>query len=173
MSGIEVAGVALGILPLLIATAEHYDDCFHPLARYRKFASEVSRFQQQLNIQKIIFRNQCRILLEFVIGRDDVARILAAPRNSSPSNSDIEIRLAEQLGESKEACGTIIRLIDERLREIEKESQDLEVAVNQDHTVTSLSPKQKSSWLMTQICALDREFWRQRMATSNQKKTSI
>lgn len=143
MSGIEVAGIALAILPLLVATAEHYDDCLLPLARYRKFASEVSRFQDQLKIQKILFRNQCRILLEFVVGRDDVAPILAVPRNSLPSNSDIEIRLAEQLGELKEACTTIISRIDERLLDIEKESQDLEVAVNQDQTVTSLLSKAK------------------------------
>lgn len=146
MSGIEVAGIALTILPLLITTAEHYDDCVRPLARYRKFASEVSRFQQQLKIQKIIFRNQCRILLEFVVDRDDVAHILAPQRHSSPSdsdNSDVEARLAEQLGDSKEACGTIICLIDERLRDIERESQDLEAAVNQDQTVTPLISKAK------------------------------
>lgn len=174
MSGFEVAGIALAILPLLISTAERYDDCFHPLTRYRKFAPEVSRFQQQLKIQKIIFRNQCRILLEFVIDRDDVARTLSAPQHSSPSNSDVETRLAEQFGESKEACGTIVSLIDERLRDIEKESQDLEAAVNQDQTVPSLLSKAEVLLANDSLpCALDRILWRQRMATPSQKETSI
>lgn len=142
MSGIEVAGIAVAILPLLISTAERYDDCFHPLTRYRKFATEVRRFQQQLKNQKIIFRSQCRILLTFVIDRDDVARTLSAPRHSSPSNSNVETRLAEQFGESKEACGIIVSLIDERLRDIEKESRDLEAAVNQDQTTEFFGDKE-------------------------------
>lgn len=174
MSGIEVAGIALAILPLLISTAKRYNDCFLPLTRYRKFAPEVSRFQQQLKIQKTIFRNQCRILLEFVINRDDAERTLSASRHPSTSNSDVETRLAVQLGESKEACRTIVSLIDERLRDIEKESQDLKAAVNQDQTVPS--PLSKAEVLLANDslpCALDRILWRQRMATSSRKETSI
>ena len=138
MSGIEIA---LAIIPLLISAAKHYDDCFHPFTRYRKFVPEVRRFQQQLKIQRIIFRNQLRILLESVTDRADVARILAAPHRSSTSDPDIETRLADQLGELKEACGSIVALIVEQLRDIGKESQDLEAVVNQDQTVTSLLSK--------------------------------
>lgn len=170
----EAVGIALAIIPLLIATAEQYDNCFYPLVRYRKFASEVSRFLEQLKFQKIIFRTQCRIILEFVIDRKDVARVLAAPTHSSPSNPDIETRLSEQLGESKEACVAIINLIDERLQDIEKESQDLEAVVKQDQTVTSFLSKAENLLANDSLPrALDRDLWRQRMATTSQKEASV
>lgn len=45
-------------------------------ARYHKFVLEVSKFQKQLKIQKVLFRNQSRILLESVAGREDVGIML-------------------------------------------------------------------------------------------------
>jgi len=82
----------------------------------RKFDTEVDRFQQQLKIQKAIFRNQCRLLLENVTEPNVATRML--------------------LGGSREACCIIVRLIDEKLRDIGKESQDLGAIVDASNAVS-------------------------------------
>lgn len=93
MSGVEIAvGLALGVLPLLISAAEHYDDCLRPFIRYKNFVKEADRFQNLLAIQKVIFKNQCRILLEEIIEHDVASSMLNDPSGANhPSWSDIEL----------------------------------------------------------------------------------
>ena len=133
MSGAEVV---LGILPLLLSVAEHWDDCLRPFKRYRKFATEVDRFRQLLNVQHTIFRNQCRILLENVTEDNTAVQMLAQWKHPLWSDSEIESELSKRLAESKDACVAAIKLIAERLEDVLKESRDLEsVVAAQDHWV--------------------------------------
>ena len=136
MSGLEVVGLVLAILPLLVSAAEHYDDCIRPILRYRKLVIEVQIFQRKLEVQKAIFINQCRILLESVVEHDDAVRMLAS-RSNDPcwQNSSLEKQLLEQLGDSTEACVTSIELIREKLQVIRKESQSLQDVVDLDKDV--------------------------------------
>lgn len=135
MSGAEVA---LALLPLLISAVEHYKDCFRPLIRYRKFTSELDRFQQRLKIQKAIFRNQCRILLENAVHQDVASQMLEERNHSLWCDARTEKLLVEQLGSSREACVAVIELIDERLRGIEKESRSFETIVDREYRVIIL-----------------------------------
>lgn len=133
MSGAEVV---LGILPLLVSAAEHWDDCLRPFKRYRSFAKEVDRFRQHLNVQHTIFRNQCRILLENVTEDDSAVQMLAHWKHPLWSDSEIESQLSRRLAESKNACVAAIELIAERLEDVLKESRDLEsIVVAQEHLV--------------------------------------
>ena len=140
MSGVEaIAGLALGILPLLISAAEHYDDCLRPFIRYKNFAKEADRFGHLLGIQKTIFRNQCRLLLEEIIEHDVASSMLSRPSgaNHHPSWSDIDLeeQISQLLGDSRDACITAVEMIEERLRDIKGESQDLETTIDQDSRV--------------------------------------
>ena len=132
MSGAEVV---LGTLPLLIAAAEHWDDCLRPFKRYRRFATEVHRFQQHLKIQKTIFRNQCRILLDNATQDDSAGQMLGEPSHPSWSDPDIERQLAAYLAESRDACHTTVELIRGRLKDVYTESGELGVVVAQDQDV--------------------------------------
>lgn len=136
MSGAEVVGFTLALLPLLISAAEHYDDCIRPILRYRKIVEEVHLFQRNLKVQRTIFRNQCRILLESVIEHDAAIRMLGVGSNDpSWGDVDLEEQLTEQLGASKEACATSIELINERLQSIGKESRDLQAVADPKQAV--------------------------------------
>lgn len=139
MTGVEtVAGLALGVLPLLISAAEHYDDCLRPFIRYKNFAKEADRFRHLLGIQKTIFKNQCRLLLEEIIEHDVASSMLGGPSGAnhpSWSDSDLEEQLSQLLGDSRDACITTVEMIEERLRDIEGESQDLEATIDQDSRV--------------------------------------
>lgn len=144
MSGVEtVAGLALGVLPLLTSAAEHYDDCLRPFIRYKNFAKEADRFRNLLGIQKTIFRNQCRILLEEIVEHDVASSMLNGPSGANhPSWSEVELekQLSHLLGNSRDACITTVEMIEERLRDIEGESQDLETTIDQDSRVCYHGP---------------------------------
>ena len=135
MSGVEVAGLALGFLPLLISAAEHYDKCLRPFTHYKDFAKEANRFQNLLRVQKAIFTNQCRILLEEIIEHDVASSMLDGQSGvDHPSWSDVELaeELTRLLGlDSRDACITTIELIEDRLGDIDIESQDLATAIDQ------------------------------------------
>ena len=125
MSGIEIAGVTLALLPLLISAAENYDRCAAPFSRFKKFPKEAKRFLQELDIQKVIFHNQCRILLENVVDQDVAATMIQTAEHHSWHDIELEARLAQLLEKSRGACITTIELIGERLRAVESDCQSL------------------------------------------------
>ena len=131
MSGAEtVAGLTVGVLPLLIAAAEHYDQCFRPFVRYKRIAKEADHFRNQLNIQRTIFRNQCRLLLEQIVEHDAASRMLKAPEDPSWHDAALDAKISQLLGESREACVATIEIIEQRLRHIQSESQELWIALD-------------------------------------------
>ena len=127
--GMEALGIILAILPLLVSAAEHYDDCLRPFIRYRRFASKVDRFQQKLNIQRTVFRNECRILLELVVEHDVARRMVEDSTHPQWNDKELEQQLVRHLNTSRDACVSIIQAIQECLQDVEKDSGDFESAV--------------------------------------------
>ena len=115
MSGVEGAGLALAILPLVLSAAKGYDNVLSPFFRYKKFAKEFKRYSRELDIQRTIFRNECRNLLEEIIEHDAASGMLDSLTKETWSDHQLEDQLIRQLGESKQACVSIIELIEERL----------------------------------------------------------
>jgi hypothetical protein len=136
MTGAEAAGFVLGVLPLLISAAEHYDGVFRPLKRFRKFIPEIELYQQQLNTQKTIFRNECQLLLTTLIGRQKAREMLIESEHSSWGDSDLDEKFARQLGDSGTACKTIINLIHAKLRVVEEESESFGLIIQQSMPVS-------------------------------------
>ncbi|KAL9062737.1 MAG: hypothetical protein Q9161_009750 [Pseudevernia consocians] len=132
MSGFEAAGLALAILPLIVSAAKHYEDCFRPFSQYKKFAKEAEFFCTLLNVQKTIFRNQCSILLEEIADHDAALGILNGASHPSQSDQELEKRLGQLLGESKESCAAIIKTIQDKLSDVESESQQLGFDIEQE-----------------------------------------
>ena len=125
----EALGIVLAILPLLVSAAEHYDDCLRPFIRYRRFASKVDRFQQKLSIQRTVFRNECRILLESVVEHDVANRMVDDNTHPQWNDKELEQQLGRHLDTSRDACVSIIQEIQECLQDVEKDSGDFERAV--------------------------------------------
>lgn len=131
-----VVGLTLAVLPLLISAAEHYEDILQPFVRYRNFSSKVDRFQRHLRVQRTIFRNECRILLESAVEHDIALRMLEDRDHPQWLDQSVDNRLLKQLDSSKDACITIITQIEEQLRDVDKDSQDFEAAVRQSGQVS-------------------------------------
>lgn len=118
MSGFEVLGVVLGVLPLLVSAAEHYEDICRPFVRYRDFHKGVQRFQSSLSTQRRIYLNSSLLLLRHITDKDTATQIL---NSSAEMNEELKEALANALGSSGEECMGIIQTINETLQKIHDE----------------------------------------------------
>jgi hypothetical protein len=123
MSGFEVVGVVLGVLPLLISAAENYEEVFKPFKRFKRCAPELELYQQQLKTQKMIFLNQCQLLLTALTGRESAKEMLREKDHPSWNNAILKKKLVEQLGHSKEACEATVQMIAIKLKSIEEDAE--------------------------------------------------
>ncbi|KAF4621929.1 hypothetical protein G7Y89_g14415 [Cudoniella acicularis] len=123
MSGMEVVGLILGILPLMISAAEHYDDVIRPFKRYKNYSAEVKRFQDELLSEKVIYNTESLLLLASVTNYDVATKMLEDRDHPSWKDSELENKLLKVLGASHEACKNVISLIDSDLNQIKEECQ--------------------------------------------------
>ena len=146
MSGIEIAGVALALLPLLISAAENYDRCAAPFSRFKNFPKEAKRFLQGIDIQKVIFHNQCRILLENVVDQDVAAIMIQTAEHHFWHDIELEARLAQILEQSRGACITTIELIGKCLKAVESDCQNLSAGLAESKHVGVVSKSPPASF---------------------------
>lgn len=120
MSGFEIAGAIFGGLPLLISAIEHYDDIVRPFQRFKNFVPELELFRIQLLLERATFRNDSRILLESLTDQSIARRALD---RSLRTDSSLNSKFAARLGDSLDVWNDAVRVIREKLKVIEKESQ--------------------------------------------------
>ena len=153
MSGFEVAGLALAILPLIFSAAKRYDSVLMPFLRYKRYAKEVKTYSKELGVQGTIFRNECRNLLEEVIDHDSASGMLVLLAQEAWSDCHLDAQLKQQLGESFEACVAIIELVEERLQDIEAENQEFGAIVHQAQQVEcTYHPGRDGSFFQLSCC---------------------
>ena len=129
-------GLALAVLPLVISAVEHYKKCLRPIKHYRTFARDAERVLDLLSLQRAIFNNQCRILLERTVDHDVAANMLkGGARHPQWSDKALEEHLCQMLGDSREEYAMVFGRIEEQLECLDKRCQDLESTINQDPRV--------------------------------------
>jgi hypothetical protein len=137
MSGAEtVIGLVLGVLPLLVSTAEHYDDVLRPFKRYKRFSKELKKFQQEFLGHKTVFHNECLLLLSTFTGVETASEMLWEKDHPLRKDLDLNKKLSDQLGPSRDACQDTIRLIMGELDGIQLQSRSFELAMPEDVPVS-------------------------------------
>ena len=127
MDPITGAGLALAVIPLVIAALQNYEYTLQPIvifsSRYRK---EVERLQDSLKVQKVDFMNECCFLLHSVTSNrgnvmvDDLRHVLWQEQN-------LEERLKARLNESYDACVSALSLINTLLTDVLKETKIFDI----------------------------------------------
>jgi hypothetical protein len=79
MSGLEVAGVVLGSLPIVISALEHYANGVHTAKRYWRYKSELRSLILQINTERGIFINTLEQLLGGLVGIEQMTEFLSNP----------------------------------------------------------------------------------------------
>jgi hypothetical protein len=169
MTGVEAAGFVLGVLPLMISAAEHYEDVFRPFNRYRKFAPELELYQQQLGTQKTIFRNECHLLLATLTNRQTAKEMLREGKHPSWEDLDLDERFSKQLGDSGVACKNIIDLMRGKLGEIEEKTESFGLVLQHSFPVRLRTPQIDLSKvthetnMASQLSSIRDKAWRSRI----------
>ena len=121
MDPATIAGLVLGVIPLLISAVENYEITFQPFVTYRRYLKEVQRFTARLDAQRAIFRNESQLLL-LSVGQN-LTDILGDPNHPSRNDEELSSRLQHLLGSSYDTCISTLNLINETLREVAEETK--------------------------------------------------
>jgi hypothetical protein len=126
MDPATIAGLTLGVIPLIISAVENYEVTFQPFVTYRRYSTEISMFATKLDTQKAIFYNQCQLILQ-VTDADgpDIAldHILKEPHHASRKMGPLSDHLEALLGGSLKTCVSIMQLVKSTLDKIVKETK--------------------------------------------------
>lgn len=121
----EPIGFVLGVLPLIVSVIEHYD-FFAPFICHCNFTRELQNFRRKLNARKLLFRNECRLLLE-VLDREGLIEDMFKEGSGHPSwkDEDLNEHLRVYLGESYEAYIGMVMAIEECLDQLKQKTKGL------------------------------------------------
>ncbi|OSS47845.1 hypothetical protein B5807_06485 [Epicoccum nigrum] len=111
MSGVEVAGLVLGALPILLAGLQFYAEGIAVTKRYWKYREEVNSLLDDLKAESSVYQNSIETILLGVVDARDVAEFLAKPGGDLWMAPSFERKLKKRLGTSYDAylC-TILKL---------------------------------------------------------------
>lgn len=98
MSGLEVAGVVLGALPLVISALEHYAKGVDSIKRYHKYRIQLQSLIDAIKTQQVIFADTLEQLLTGIVRIEEMSTFIENPR----SRPDVDLRLKRRLRDSYE-----------------------------------------------------------------------
>jgi hypothetical protein len=115
MSGVEVAGVVLGTLPILISALEKYRDALDPTVSFIKWKGVLPLLLQQLRVQHVRYQEVQRLILYTVASHEQVDNLIANPGGPLWQDPDFEPRLRTTLGLAYPAFVETISTLEEVL----------------------------------------------------------
>jgi hypothetical protein len=111
MSGVEVAGLVLGALPLLLAGLQLYAEGIAVTRRYGKYREEINSLLDDLKAEKSVYQNSIETLLLGIVDAKDVEEFIAHPGGELWKAPIFERKLRKRLGTSYNSyLDTILRL---------------------------------------------------------------
>ena len=125
----EAVGLALAVLPLIISAIEHYN-FFAPYIHHSGFTRELLNFRRKLDAKKLIFRNECRLLLEELV-QEELMDEMFREGSSHPlwTDKDLNEQVKLYLGESYEACVEIMKAITDCIDQLREKTQGLDAVL--------------------------------------------
>lgn len=97
MSGLEIAGVVLGSLPLIISALEHYANGINTTKRYWRYKSEIRSLILQVKTERGIFLNTIEQLLNGIVRIEQMETFLSSPRGDIWRDDDVNSKLKDRL----------------------------------------------------------------------------
>lgn len=122
MSGVEVAGLVLGALPLMLYALDNYHRCLKPLQRFAKYQTCIQTLQNGLQISCDRFKYEVRILLVAAAGLEKTESLLGS--------SDTQLGLSEEVDALVQTyLADLYDEVDNVAMEIKARSEDLLEAI--------------------------------------------
>ncbi|KAF4631574.1 hypothetical protein G7Y89_g6550 [Cudoniella acicularis] len=121
MSGIEVVGLVLGVLPLVISAAEDYKKGFEPLLRWKRFKFGFRDFITSVDIQRQMFQLVLKkLLIRVQLPAEEKQKLLTVPNYEGWTQPGTIDAIKLRLGDSFEACRDILRAMRDDMEDLQK-----------------------------------------------------
>ncbi|KAJ8114277.1 hypothetical protein OPT61_g3796 [Boeremia exigua] len=108
MSGIEIAGLAFGVLPLLVEAVKSYSTISKKTHTLRHYSKEIKSISEQLKVHRGIFLNEVRLLLRSVTSEEEVESMLEDAVDQRWTKTYLDNKIRMVLQDSFEVCRGII-----------------------------------------------------------------
>ncbi|KAF2750320.1 hypothetical protein M011DRAFT_474775 [Sporormia fimetaria CBS 119925] len=118
MSGIEVAGLTLGALPLLISAIESYNEGLDPIKSFIRWERELPQLIRKLRNEHVHFAQTMRLLLEPITTEFELADMLAEPAGPLWKDHRMVNKLQDKLQESFGAYQNTMADVDRIMKKI-------------------------------------------------------
>ncbi|KAF1912799.1 hypothetical protein BDU57DRAFT_589639 [Ampelomyces quisqualis] len=143
MSGIEIAGLVFGVIPLVVEILKHYSTTKSRLTTFARHAEVENEIQLGFHVAAANFNNSCRLLLQAVVTYPaEVSDMMEHPTDKrwQEQGNDIEKRLRSLMEGDYDLCQNIITRIRDILRETHENLAKLEGGLKNtkhlDHDLT-------------------------------------
>ncbi|KAI9369917.1 hypothetical protein BJX61DRAFT_517611 [Aspergillus egyptiacus] len=135
MSGVEVAGLVLAVLPLVVNQLENYSRGLTTIKGLRRYRWELEGYSSNLSAQYAIFLNTLEIFLQDVVDDpDERSKLISNPKGPAWSAVYLKTTLADKLGRDYHPfTATITRLcsqLEELSARLDRETPDYSKAVS-------------------------------------------
>jgi hypothetical protein len=99
MTGAEVVGLALAVLPLVVNQLDNYVRGLESIKGLRRYRRELEGYSSTLSAQYAIFLNTLEIFLQDVVDdHDDRSELISKPGGPGWKDAQFQRRMAERLG---------------------------------------------------------------------------
>lgn len=100
MSGIEVAGLVLGAIPLIISAIEHYESGLDRTKVFFKWQDVLEKARRDLWVQYSSYEMTLRLLLVDLSSEAELEELLSEPKSTLWDNPELVDGLRGKLGET-------------------------------------------------------------------------
>jgi len=109
MSGIEIAGLALGAIPVILEAIKGYRNTYEHIRDFKNAAKQMHVIDAQFRVCKLNFLSECRMLLSLVLSDSRLSQeMIADTKHSLWQDTTVEEQLASLLQDNINACTIIV-----------------------------------------------------------------
>jgi hypothetical protein len=136
MSGVEIAGLILAVIPLLISTAEDWDTVRRLFGRFKRCGVEFEQFEWRLIAQKTIYHNEFSLLSLALTGSDSTKAMLNGEWHSLYVSRELDGEFTNQFSQALNGCQITTNLIQLRIKALEDIAKKYVKEVKQEGAVS-------------------------------------
>lgn len=103
MSGVEVAGLVLGAIPLVISALENYENVLDPTIAFMKYRGELYRARRELGNHHASFEQTMELLLKPITEPEELSDMIENTDSPHWTDPDIDQELQNKLGKAYKA----------------------------------------------------------------------
>ncbi|KAF6839587.1 hypothetical protein CPLU01_01724 [Colletotrichum plurivorum] len=109
----EIAGLVLGVVPLVISALEHYEEFVEPAIAFFKWKGQLSQVTRRLLMEHTAYVQNLQLLLKRAVGSNDLAEMIEDTKHRLWSSKGLVEALEDDLGQAyRPSMSTIHEMAD-------------------------------------------------------------